>query len=282
MDIEAMELGLVFWAEQDAETALLQLRAFGLRAGQLGVPPAMQCGPAAVEGWRKVLEKHPVYLSTAVCAYAGEDYASLDQVHRTVGFTAPGYAAERLARTREVAAFAAQLGIPAISCHLGFIPTDQASPIYRNLLKIARDVCDTCQVHGQNFVLETGQESAATLLAFLRDADRTNLRINFDPANMILYGSGDPLQALERLHANVVSVHCKDGRSPTAMGRLGEECALGEGEVDFPAFLAMLRKIGYQGLLTVEREESNVVRRTADIYLALSRLRAWKQALPGA
>lgn len=280
MAVAPMELGLVFWAEQDARTTLAELQSFGLNAGQLGVPPTMLCGPAATEEWQAALREHSVQLAGAVCAYAGEDYASLERVHQTVGFTAPGYAAERIARTREVAAFAATLGLRSVSCHIGFIPGDPSSPLYAELLAIAREVCAFCAEHEQSFVLETGQESAATLLAFLRDAAQPNLRVNFDPANMILYGSGDPIEALDLLESHVLSVHCKDGRSPAAPGMLGEECALGEGEVDFPAFLSLLRRIGYTGLLAIEREHADRTQRAADIRVAIGRLNAWKQALP--
>jgi len=278
MAVEAMELGLVFWAEKHAEAHLKELKGFGLRACQLGVPPAMDCS-AFAEEWKAAIASEGVFVSVAVCSYAGEDYANLEQVHKTVGFTAPGYAAQRIARTREVSAFAAKLGLTALSCHIGFIPEDKTSPVYTELLAIARELTDACATNGQDFVLETGQESAATLLSFLSDVARPNIKVNFDPANMILYGSGDPLQALEMLQAHVLSVHCKDGRSPKAAGELGQEVALGEGEVDFPGFLALLKNLNYPGLLTIEREEPDAVQRKADIELGVKRLIQWKQAL---
>ena len=278
MAVAAMEIGLVFWAEQDPETHLQELKAFGLNAFQLGVPPGMDC-KASAAAWKHAIANAGVFCSSAVCAYAGEDYANLAQVHKTVGFTAPGYAAERMARTKEVSAFAADLGLTALSCHIGFIPEDKASPLYTGLLGIARELCDACSANGQDFVLETGQESAATLLRFHGDVERSNIKVNFDPANMILYGSGDPLQALDMLSGHVLSVHCKDGRSPKVPGELGQEVALGDGEVDFPGFLQLLKKMNYRGLLTIEREEPAAAQRKADIELGVKRLIAWKQEL---
>jgi L-ribulose-5-phosphate 3-epimerase len=278
MAVEAMELGLVFWAEKDPHTHLQELKAFGLKACQLGVPPGMDCG-SSVDAWKSAIASEGVFVSAAVCSYAGEDYANLEQVHKTVGFTAPGYAAERIARTKEVSTFAAALGLKALSCHIGFIPEDKSSSLYSELIGIARELCDACAVHEQDFVLETGQESAATLLQFLGDVERSNIKVNFDPANMILYGSGDPLQALAMLEPQVLSVHCKDGRSPKAVGELGQEVALGEGEVDFPGFLALLKKMNYRGLLTIEREEPDAAQRKADVELGVKRLIEWKKAL---
>ncbi|MBW8748214.1 MAG: sugar phosphate isomerase/epimerase [Acidobacteria bacterium] len=273
-----MQLGLVFWAEKEPAVHLATLKEFGLSAGQLGVPPSLDT-TAALAGWKEALASGEVYFSSAVAAYAGEDYADLERVHQTVGFTAPGYAAERIERTRQVSDFAAQLGLKALSCHIGFIPEDASAPLYQELLGIARELCDICAANGQNFVLETGQESAQTLLRFLGDVQRPNIKVNFDPANMVLYGSGDPLEALALLKDHVLSVHCKDGRSPAGPGQLGNEVALGEGEVDFPGFLKLLKQIHYTGLLTIAREEPDAAQRNADIRLAVQRLKDWKQAL---
>ena len=278
MAVAPMQLGLVFWAEKDAATHLAELKDFGLSAGQLGVPPAMDTA-ASLEDWKSALSKSDVYFSSAVAAYKGEDYANLERVHQTVGFTAPGYAAERIARTQNVSNFAAALGIKALSCHIGFVPDDPSAPLYKELLGIARQLCDICAANGQDFVLETGQESASTLLQFLADVARPNIKVNFDPANIVLYGLDDPLEALAMLKDHVLSVHCKDGTSPTAPGQLGTEVALGNGEVDFPGFLKLLKEIHYTGLLTIEREEPNAAQRTADIRLGIERLNAWKKSL---
>lgn len=274
--VEPMEIGLVFWAEESAKKTLQQLQAFGLCAGQLGVPPTVDC-KKSFEDWKIALAESGVTITSAVCSYAGEDYSDLERVHESVGFTTPKYRAERIARTREIAAFAHGLGISAVSCHIGFIPADSHDPLYTELLDLTRILCDACAEHGQSFVLETGQESAAVLLGFIADVDRSNHKVNFDPANMVLYGSGDPIEALTLLHQHVLSVHCKDGRSPVpGSGLLGSECALGDGEVDFSAFLQQLRRIEYTGLLTIEREEPDLERKKADIRTAIARLKYWK------
>ncbi len=278
MAVAPMQLGLVFWAEKDPATHLAELKEFGLGVGQLGVPPAMDTA-AALAGWKTTLAKSDVSFSGAVVAYQGEDYADIERVHQTVGFTAPGYATERIARTREVSDFAAALGLKSLSCHIGFVPEDASAPLYRELLGIARELCDVCAANGQDFVLETGQESATTLLQFLADVARPNIRVNFDPANMVMYGSGNPLEALALLKHQVLSVHCKDGVSPRASGQLGREVALGDGEVDFPGFLKLLKQMNYKGALIIEREEPDASQRAVDVRLAVERLTAWKASL---
>src|SRR5580704_17363741 len=159
-----MEIGLVFWAEQNTRNTLQQLAAFGLTAGQIGVSPDLDCN-AALFDWQAALNTTPLTLSSAVCSYRCEDYSNLQTIHQTVGFTTESLRSDRIARTKEVSGFAQALGIPAVSCHIGFIPSNTSEPLYKDLRDLTRLLCDTCATHNQSFVLETGQESADVLLA---------------------------------------------------------------------------------------------------------------------
>ncbi|MEO6802472.1 MAG: sugar phosphate isomerase/epimerase family protein [Granulicella sp.] len=275
-DITPMEIGLVFWAEQSAEMTLKQLDTLDLHCGQLGVPPALDC-EAAIDDWTNGIRLHQIGVTSIACSYEGEDYANLEAIHKTVGFTTKGLRQERIARTKIVSDFAHALEVTALSCHIGFIPTDTGELLHGDLRDLTRLLCDHCGGHDQNFVLETGQESAEVLLSFIHDVDRPNLKVNFDPANMVMYRSGDPLAALKILSPHVLSVHCKDAHFPTSSaGHLGSECALGDGEVDFPGFLRQLKAMNYQGILSIEREEPDRERRVADIKTGISRLKQWK------
>jgi sugar phosphate isomerase/epimerase len=140
---------------------------------------------------------------------------------------------------------------------------------------MVRRVCDHARRHGQTFALETGQERAGVLLEFFRAVDRANLRINFDPANMILYGTGDPIEALRVLAPHVVSVHCKDGDWPPkgVPGALGTERPLGQGAVGIERFVATLREIGFRGPLNVEREVEDQGERIRDMRNAVQLLK---------
>lgn len=273
--INPMEIGLVFWAEQNPAALLQQMSDLGLHVGQLGVPPELDLAQARTV-WARALEDAGVTATSVVCSYRGEDYADMATVHRTVGFTTEALRVERIERTRDASNFAAALGIDALSCHIGFIPSDPRETLYRDLRDLTRVICDACGEHGQNFALETGQESAEVLLGFIAAVDRENLKVNFDPANMIIYGSGDPLAALQSLSPHVLSFHCKDARaSASGNGKMGTECTLGDGDVDFPAILGELRKMNYRNTLSIEREESDAARRIADIKTAIQRLQQW-------
>jgi sugar phosphate isomerase/epimerase len=192
------------------------------------------------------------------CVFAGfdgESYADIPTVSRTVGLVPLETRGARAGELREIADFAKLLGVSTVGVHIGFVPHDSGSAEYREILQIARDACDHLAANGQALHLETGQEPADVLLRFLGDVERDNLFVNFDPANMILYGAGEPLPALRALGRYVRSIHCKDATWSDRPGETwGREVPLGQGAVDFPAYLRTLAEIGYDGPLTIERE----------------------------
>ncbi|HEX4771746.1 MAG TPA: sugar phosphate isomerase/epimerase family protein [Bryobacteraceae bacterium] len=270
--VNKQELGLMFWSSEYPEQSIAFVQQFHLHAGQLGFGGDLPLDHIG-ERWQKALANHSDFaIPTAVCSYRGEDYGDIALVQQTVGLVPPSTRQERVMRTKQVADIAAQLGIGSIACHIGFVPADRESVDYRQIRDVVRDICDHSAPANQTFALETGQEPAHELLHFIEDVDRPNLKVNFDPANMVLYGTGDPIEALRLLGRHVVSVHCKDGDwpSPTRPGSLGEERRLGDGAVDFKQFLKALDEIGYTGILSIEREEPDPGRRLADIHHAIS------------
>ena len=192
--------------------------------------------------------------TTLFVGFPGESYASMAAVKETVGLVVPDKLEERVAIMQRAIDFTARLGAPRVALHVGFVPTDPSDPVYVDLVEVIQEIADSCAEQGLGFSLETGQETAEELLEFIHAVDRPNLGINFDPANLILYGKDRPIEALEMVQDHVVSCHCKDGVWPTVEGELGSEMPLGEGQVDIPAFVAKLQEIGYEGPLTIERE----------------------------
>ena len=192
--------------------------------------------------------------TTLFVGFPGESYASMAAVKATVGLVVPEKLDERVAIMKRAIEFTARLGAPRVALHVGFVPADPSDPLYVQLVKVIQEIADYCAEYGLGLSLETGQETAEELLEFIHAVDRPNMGINFDPANLILYGKDKPVEALESVKAHVVSCHCKDGVWPTQEGELGSEMPLGEGQVDIPAFVAKLKEIGYRGPLTIERE----------------------------
>jgi sugar phosphate isomerase/epimerase len=253
-DLKQLEVGLFFWAEPDPVATLANVKSTGVRIGQLAVDGTVKLGLETAAAWRDAIAAAGMTIVTVFAAYAGEDYADIPTVMRTVGFIPAATRATREARTREVIDFAAALGVKSFGCHIGYVPEDHKHPDYIAVRDLVRRIADYAASHGMTFCLETGQEPAPLLLGFFEDVGRANLRINFDPANMILYGSGEPIPAFALLAKHVASVHAKDGDWPAEdkPGALGTERALGQGAVDIPKFLLALKANGYTGTLHVE------------------------------
>lgn len=273
LNLRPLEIGVMFWAGRDPVETLAEVKSLGVRCGQLGIPGGLSLQGAA-EAWKRALELEQFSLITVFCAFTGEDYADIPTVQDTVGFIPRATRAEREARTLEVSDFAAALGVSSIALHVGFVPEDSSNPDYVAVRETVRRVCDHAARHNQTFALETGQEPAPVLQRFMEDVNRPNLWINFDPANMILYGSGDPVEALDVLGSKVISVHAKDGDWPPRdrPGALGEEKPLGQGSVGIARFIRKLREIGYAGALNIEREIPDAAQRLLDIKAAVELL----------
>jgi len=227
----------------------------GVSTVQLHAPQRATRTKENAERFLARLKELGIRITVVFGGFEGESYADIPTVVATVGLVPPATRAARLVEMKEISDFARLLGVDAVGLHLGFVPHDTADPMYQEVLDVARDLCDHCKANGQNLHLETGQEPADTLLRFLDDVDRDNLFVNFDPANMILYGCGEPIEALRKVGSYVRSVHCKDGKWSADPGKeWGMEVPLGEGDVGMDNFIRTLGEIGYTGPLTIERE----------------------------
>jgi sugar phosphate isomerase/epimerase len=271
-DLKPLEPGVMFWAGRDQVS---EMRAMGVRCGQLGIPGDVEMTATSAAAWKAELAREDFTVVTVFAAYTGESYADIPTVQRTVGFIPRDSRAEREARTLALSDFAAALGVGSIACHIGFVPEDTADPDYAGVRDLVGRICDRAARHGQTFALETGQEPAEVLLRFIGGVGRPNLRINFDPANMILYGTGEPIAALRTLAPKVASVHCKDGDWPPSgvPGALGTERPLGQGSVGIERFVRTLQEIGFTGPLNIEREAENQQERLRDMRDAVGLLR---------
>ena len=210
---------------------------------------------------------------SAVCVgFAGEDYSTIQVIASTGGYVPDEHFEERYAKTLGVADIAQRLGADQLTVHMGFVPSNHKDPKYAVVVERARRIADELKSRGLLLVMETGQEEPHELVAFMNDVGRDNLGVNFDPANMILYGIGDPVAALKKLMPRVRQVHIKDAARTTAPGTWGTEVVLGTGEANIEQIVSKLRAIGYKGPLPIEREAGT--QRVADIKEGISLLKS--------
>ncbi|MFN9984663.1 MAG: sugar phosphate isomerase/epimerase family protein [Pirellula sp.] len=256
-------------------------RELGVPSIQLHTPHAAGRTPAAAEAFLKKLDQYGIELTCVFGGFEGESYADIPTVEKTIGLVPAETRAARLKEMKEIADFARLLGCDVVGLHLGVVPHDIKSKEYLDVVEVIRQLCDHAAKTEQAIHLETGQETADALLQFISDTQRPNLFINFDPANMILYGMGEPIEALRKVGKYVRSVHCKDATWSDQPGKTwGAEVPLGKGQVDIAVYLKTLKDIGYTGPLTIEREiPQEPERQKAEIQHAVDLLTNLKASL---
>ena len=211
-------------------------------------------------------------LTGAMLGFPGEDYTTPQTIEKTGGFGDPATRPERLERFKWSLQRVQDLGVNDIMFHAGFIPSmnDAGRKSFLHTLETVSTLANNIRV---NVSFETGQESSELLFTTLKELDRSNLFVNFDPANMLLYDQGNPIEAVEMLGKYIRSVHLKDANRPKIKGQWGEEVVLGKGEVNIPLFLKTLKKVGYSGSMSIEREVGSQQDRFNDILQAVEYLR---------
>ena len=225
--LRELPIGVFYWIGEDPAATVAEIAALDAEVCQLAVTGEVRLTSGLAAGYRTALAAAGLRAVTVFAAYEGESYADIATVQRTVGFLPRATRASRERRTREVIDFAAAAGIPSFGTHVGFVPEERDLADYVEVRDVVRRLADYAASCGMTFCLETGQEPAAPLLEFIHDVARPNVKVNFDPANMILYGSGEPIEAFRLLRPYVVSIHGKDGDWPAEPGALGRERVLG-------------------------------------------------------
>jgi len=265
-------LGTTSWSLQPADPAdLVRLvHATGLEAVQLGLTPCVR-DRAAWAGAVPALIEADVTLLSGMMQPIGEDYSTIERIKATGGIRPDGTWEANEATARAMAVLAANAGIGIVTMHAGFIPHDASDPERGVMVDRLRVLTDVFAAEGVHLALETGQESAETLQAALDEIDRPMLGVNFDPANMLLYGSGDPTRAMELLAPRITALHLKDAKPPSAPGEWGTETSLGQGDVDWDAFFTIARELPREVDAVIEREGGD--RRVAEIREAVDFVR---------
>jgi sugar phosphate isomerase/epimerase len=248
-----MRLGLFVGIEKDPAAALAKVHDLGFPTCQVAVE---EFSPAIETGLRNAMQKYGIEVTALDSLGPGPHVWDFYQGPLTIGLVPRQYRRQRIDHFKKASDFAKKLGIPAFHTHNGFIPENPNDPVYRETVEAIREVASYCKTNGQMVLYETGQESPTTLLRTIQDVGVDNQFVNLDTANLILYGNGNPVDALDVIGKLVRGVHAKDGLFPTDPKELGKEVPIGQGKVDFPKLIQRLKELGYTGAITIEREIS--------------------------
>jgi len=266
MAVEPLAVGVCSWSLQ--VKSVPELKRFLDRLGTNVVQIA--CGDPHHAAWDEgdrlpeVARAAGLNMTGSMLGFPGEDYTTPATIQKSGGFGDPATRPERLERFQWALQRTLDLGLTDIMLHAGFLP-EPGDPDRKPFLDTLARVSDLAKARGVTVSFETGQETADLLRRTLDDLKCPNLKVNFDPANMILYDKGDPLRAVEILGPDIRSVHVKDANRTTVPGTWGEEVPLGQGQVNIRQFIQTLKKVGYRGPLAIEREVGNQEERLADL-----------------
>jgi sugar phosphate isomerase/epimerase len=250
---KGMRLGLIVGMGNNPDAALQKVHDLGIPSCQVSTE---DFSDGILGGIREAVAKFNLEVTALNSSGPGPAVYDFYQGPLTIGLVPRQYRTQRIAHLKQASDFAKKLGIPAIHTHFGFIPENPNDPVYKDLLPALREVATYLKGNGQMMLYETGQETPVTLLRAISDVGVDNQFVNLDTANLILYGKGNPNDALDVIGKLVRGTHAKDGLFPTDPKKLGEEVPIGQGKADFPKLISRLKKLGYDGPLTIEREIS--------------------------
>ncbi|MCP4833584.1 MAG: sugar phosphate isomerase/epimerase [Phycisphaera sp.] len=255
MIIPLERLGVCSWSLRPGSTRDLLdgITATGVPKVQLALDPVAD-RPESFGDSIEAIRAAGIIIASGMFEAVGEDYGTLDSIKATGGVRPDRHWSETRARAARAATMAADAGIPLVTMHAGFIPHEADDPARTVIIDRLREVADLFAARDIRLGLETGQETAETLVAALEALDHPAVGVNFDPANMILYGMGDPVAAIRTLAPYVVQVHAKDAVPTTEPGTWGAEVPLGRGVVEWEAFLAEVLTLRPEVDVVVERE----------------------------
>jgi sugar phosphate isomerase/epimerase len=274
MSLEPLAIGVCSWSLQVKSVPELKrlLDRLGITTVQIA------CGDPHHAAWEEgdalpqAARTAGFQMTGAMLGFPGEDYTTPQTIQKTGGFGNPATRVERLDRFRWALDRTRALGLKDLMLHAGFVP-EPKEPDRKPFLDTLAKVSDLAKAKDVTIAFETGQETADLLRLTLDELKCPNLKVNFDPANMLLYDKGDPLRAVEILGPDIRSVHVKDANRPTTPGNWGEEVPLGKGQVNIRQFVKTLQKVGYRGALCIEREVGNQEQRLNDVAHGIRYLR---------
>ena len=272
-----MRLAVCSWSlsRKDLPELVVRAQRCGVTALQLALDPVRESWGVAETG--SALSDAGIEVCSGMMEMAGEDYSTLESIRQTGGVRLDEHWQQNLAAARANAAIAEELGIQLVTFHAGFIPHEGGDPLRSQMLERLREICDVFLDRSIEVAFETGQETAETLLDALRELDRSGVGVNFDPANMILYGMGDPIDAVRRLASRIRQVHIKDAVPAKVEGEWGTEVVAGQGSVDWDRFLGIISALVPGVDLVIEREAGD--ERVLDVRTGVAMVRQTLAAL---
>ena len=249
-----MKIGTMVALDDNVVAKIGDVKKYGLSSFQLVCWDMARFTPENAALVKAAASDNGLEISALWCGWEGERVWNFADGYQTLGFVPVRYRKRRIANLKLGSDFAKMLGVTDIASHFGYLPENPGTDEFNGVVEAIREVAEYCKKNNQYLLFETGQETPITLLRTITAVGTGNLGINVDPANLLLYGKANPCDAVDVFGKYVRGVHGKDGEYPTDPYCLGEEKRIGDGRVNFPLLIEKLKKCGYDGSITIERE----------------------------
>jgi sugar phosphate isomerase/epimerase len=267
-----MRVGLFIDISEHYAEKIRAAKELGFDCGQLCMWNMDFYTSENLEGLKTVLEREAFEVTGFWCGWSEPVVWKYPEMYQSLGLVPDVYRERRMEDLRRGAKFAFDLGIKNVITHTGYLPDDPTNPAHIAIVRELRTFCKELRARGQKFLFETGEELPLTLSILIGEIGLDNVGINFDPANFITTGRGNPQDAMELLVSRVMGMHAKDG-VPAKFGEVkGRQVRIGEGRVDFRNLLTQLRDGGYKGDIYIEHEMPGCTDRNRDLTEAKSLL----------
>ena len=248
-----MPVGVISVANNPEED-LKVVKEMGFSVCQLSI---REYSPELAKRLSDTLGKYQIRPSTLICMGPGEYVWNFEDGPSTIGLVPRKNREARIERLKQGIDFCKAAGVPAVHAHFGFIPENPKDILYIEFIETMKKLGEYGLTKGINFYFETGQETPVTLLRAIEDIGTGNMFVNYDTANLAMYGKANPLDGLKILSKYLKAFHAKDGTYPTDPDHLGKEVPIPEGVVDFPAVIGYLKEIDFKGEVIIECELSD-------------------------
>lgn len=260
-----MQVGILIGLQQDIYERIGRMARLGFDNGQLSAWDMSLYNAQTARQVRDACADFGFAVTALWCGWSGPTVFRYPDMYATIGLMPTAW---RGLRTRELldgAAFARAIGVQDIVTHLGYLPDNPFDADRMGVVQSVRYICREIGQYGQRFLFETGEELPVTLVQVMQEAGEKNLGVNFDPANLLINGRANPLDALDLLGPYIGGVHAKDGVYPQGVNPKGREVKIGEGAANFPLLIEKLVRLGYDGAITIERETPEGEQRDQEI-----------------
>lgn len=249
-----MNIGILVILDRDVKRKFAEIQEMGFQSCQLASWDEKNLSEEMAACIRAAAKEYGIRITAFWCGWPGPKVWDFYNGQLTLGLVPKAYRFQRLKVLEKGSDFAKSIGVTDLVTHAGFLPENPCDENYPELIAALQYLTKICENNGQRFLFETGQETPVTLRRTIEDIGGENVGINLDPANLLMYGKANPIDALDVFGEYVWGVHGKDGEYPTNGRELGLEKPLGQGRVNYPGFIKKLKEIHYEGDITIERE----------------------------